>query len=65
MWERLLHVQGSPNGWGIDTWFLIETAMLGYQSKEVFLGSKDHTSYEDYKEDVAKLVRWLHRLRSR
>jgi hypothetical protein len=55
MWERLLDVQGSPDGWGIDIWFLIETAMLGYQSKEVFLGNKDHTSYEDYKEDVAKL----------
>ncbi|MGA7367497.1 MAG: glycosyltransferase [Nitrososphaeraceae archaeon] len=55
MWERLLDVQGSPDGWGIDIWFLIETAMLGHHSKEVFLGSKNHTSYEDYKEDVAKL----------
>jgi glycosyltransferase involved in cell wall biosynthesis len=55
MWERLLDVQGSPDGWGIDIWFLIETAMLGYHSKEVFLGNKMHTSYEDYKEDVAKL----------
>jgi glucosyl-3-phosphoglycerate synthase len=55
MWERLLEVQGSPDGWGIDIWFLIETAMRGYHSKEVFLGSKNHTSYEDYKEDVAKL----------
>ena len=55
MWERLLDVQGSPDGWGIDIWFLIETAMLGYHGKEVFLGSKNHTSYEDYKEDVVKL----------
>ena len=55
MWERLLDVQGSPDGWGIDIWFLIETAMLGYHSKEVFLGSKNHTSYEDYKDDVVKL----------
>jgi len=55
MWERLLDIQGSPDGWGIDIWFLIETAMLGYQSKEVFMGKKDHTSYDDYKEDVAKL----------
>jgi glucosyl-3-phosphoglycerate synthase len=55
MWERLLSVPGSPDGWGIDIWFLIETAMLGYHGKEVFLGSKNHTSYEDYKEDVVKL----------
>jgi glucosyl-3-phosphoglycerate synthase len=55
IWERLLEVQGSPDGWGIDIWFLIETAMRGYHSKEVFLGSKNHTSYEDYKEDVSKL----------
>ena len=55
MWERLLDVHGSPDGWGIDIWFLIETAMLGYHSKEIFLGKKNHTSYEDYKEDVAKL----------
>jgi hypothetical protein len=33
----------------------METAMLGYHSKDIFLGSKDHTSYEDYKDDVAKL----------
>lgn len=55
VWERLLAVQGSPDGWGIDIWFLIETALQGYQSKEVFMGSKIHTSYESYKEDVAKL----------
>jgi hypothetical protein len=33
----------------------VETAMLGYSIKEVFLGSKDHTSFEDYKEDISKL----------
>ena len=55
MWEKLLDVQGSPDGWGVDVWFLIESAMLGYQSKEIFMGKKDHTSFEDYKEDVAKL----------
>jgi glycosyltransferase involved in cell wall biosynthesis len=55
MWQKLLNVPDSPNGWGIDVWFLMETAMLGYHSKDIFLGSKDHTSYEDYKDDVAKL----------
>jgi hypothetical protein len=29
--------------------------MFGYNIKEVFLGSKEHTSFEDYKEDVSKL----------
>jgi glucosyl-3-phosphoglycerate synthase len=55
IWEKLLGITGSPDGWGIDIWFLIETAVLGYHSKEVFLGSKNHTSYEDYKDDVVKL----------
>jgi hypothetical protein len=52
----LLH-QSGPDGWGIDVWFLIESAMLGYNIKEVFMGSKEHTSFEDYKEDISKLSR--------
>lgn len=55
LWETLLHTDGSPDGWGIDVWFLIESAMQGYNIKEVFMGRKDHTSFEDYREDVAKL----------
>jgi hypothetical protein len=42
---------------GIDVWFLIETAMLGYQIKEIYLGQKEHTSFEDYREDVGKLAK--------
>jgi hypothetical protein len=56
IWERLLDVEGSPDGWRIDIWFLIGTAMLGYHSKEAFLGSKKiihHT--KTTKEDVIKL----------
>ena len=45
----------SPRWWGIDVWFLIEAAMAGYQIKEIFLGTKQHTSFEDYREDVGKL----------
>ena len=45
-----------PDGWGIDIWFLIEAAMSGYQIKEIFLGQKEHTSFEDYREDVGKLA---------
>ena len=58
VWENLLKrgdSSPSPDGWGIDVWFLIEAAMAGYNIKEVFMGSKEHTSFEDYKEDVSKL----------
>ncbi|MGA9298153.1 MAG: glycosyltransferase [Nitrososphaeraceae archaeon] len=55
LWEKLLHTKGSPDGWGIDVWFLIESALRGYNIKEVFMGRKEHTSFEDYREDVAKL----------
>ena len=53
----LLLTKGSPDGWGIDVWFLIESAMRGYNIKEVFMGRKEHTSFEDYRDDVAKLSR--------
>jgi hypothetical protein len=33
--------KSSPDGWGIDVWFLIEAAMSGYNIKEVFMGAKD------------------------
>jgi glycosyltransferase involved in cell wall biosynthesis len=54
VWESLLRINPIPDGWGIDVWFLIESAMLGYNIK-VFMGSKEHTSFEDYKEDISKL----------
>lgn len=54
VWEALLK-RNPPDGWGIDVWFLIECAMLGYNILEVFLGTKDHTSFADYEEDVTKL----------
>ena len=55
VWENLLNRSQSPDGWGIDVWFLIEAAMSGYNVKEVFMGNKEHTSFEDYREDVSKL----------
>jgi glucosyl-3-phosphoglycerate synthase len=55
VWETLLRTKGSPDGWGIDVWFLIESAIHGYNIKEVFMGRKEHTSFEDNKEDVARL----------
>ena len=56
VWKSLLE-QNPPDGWGIDVWFLIEAAMQGYQIKEVFLGQKDHTSFNEYREDVSKLAK--------
>jgi hypothetical protein len=55
LWHRMLEIPDSPNGWGIDVWFLIEIAMLGCNIREVFMGTKDHTSFEDYREDISKL----------
>jgi glycosyltransferase involved in cell wall biosynthesis len=59
VWENLLknddEAGSTPDGWGIDVWFLIEAAISGYHIKEVFMGSKKHTSFEDYQEDVSKL----------
>jgi hypothetical protein len=49
--------QNPPDGWGIDVWFLIEAAMAGYQVKEIYLGTKEHTSFDDYREDVGKLAK--------
>jgi glycosyltransferase involved in cell wall biosynthesis len=56
LWKNLLEKK-PPDGWGIDIWFLIEAAMSSYQIKEIFLGSKEHTSFENYREDVGKLAK--------
>jgi glucosyl-3-phosphoglycerate synthase len=44
-----------PDGWGIDVWFLIEAMLAGQKIKEVYLGKKEHASYDEYAEDVAVL----------
>jgi glucosyl-3-phosphoglycerate synthase len=48
VWKDLLAKESIPEGWGMDVWFLIEGIMAGFNIKE-------HTSFEDYKEDVSKL----------
>ena len=59
VWEDLLKrdhgSDSTPDGWGIDVWFLIEAAISGYHVKEIFMGTKEHTSFEDYREDVSNL----------
>ncbi len=54
VWLELLK-RNPPDGWGVDVWFLIETACLGYNIRETFLGFKEHKSFSHYSEDVAKL----------
>jgi len=46
-----------PDGWGIDIWLLIEAAMKDYRIQEIYLGTKVHTSRQDYLVDVAKLAK--------
>jgi glycosyltransferase involved in cell wall biosynthesis len=60
VWENILKRAAdnpTPDGWGIDVWLLIEAAMSGYHIKEIFMGTKEHTSFEDYREDVSKLTK--------
>jgi glucosyl-3-phosphoglycerate synthase len=56
VWKKLVEMD-PPDGWGVDVWFLIETAMAGYKIKEVFLGTKSHRSYLSYATDVSKLAK--------
>jgi len=49
------------NSWGIDVWFLIEAAMSGYKIKEIYLGGKEHTSFEAYEEDIGNCTKWQRR----
>ena len=55
VWKELVKERDIPKGWGIDIWFLIETAMKGFSISEVFLGFKNHTSFEKYENDVEPL----------
>ena len=60
VWSTLIEHNSSgqtPDGWGIDVWLLIETLMNGFKIKEVFMGYKDHTSLDAYREEVGNLRR--------
>ncbi len=56
VWKELLD-SDPPDGWGVDVWFLIETAMHSGKIREVFLGTKDHASFQAYADDVATLAK--------
>jgi glucosyl-3-phosphoglycerate synthase len=58
VWDTLIEYNNrgqTPDGWGIDIWFLIETMMSGFKIKEVYMGYKDHTSLDTYREEVGNL----------
>lgn len=56
VWKELLDDE-PPDGWGVDVWFLIETAMHSGKIREVFLGTKEHASFQAYADDVATLAK--------
>ncbi len=57
LFQSIVEDEDSPDGWGIDIWLLIETAMKDFRIKEFYLGAKVHTSRQDYSTDVIKLAK--------
>ena len=57
LFRDVISSKDCPDGWGIDIWLLIESAMKGYDIKEVYLGTKVHTSRQDYLVDVVRLAK--------
>lgn len=55
LFKDLLKSRDWPDGWGIDIWLLIESAMKDYHIVEVYLGTKIHTSRQEYLVDVIRL----------
>ena len=57
VFSTLLKGRDWPDGWGVDIWLLIETAMKDYRIVEIYLGTKIHTSRNEYLVDVIKLAK--------
>jgi glucosyl-3-phosphoglycerate synthase len=55
LFKTLLKCRDWPDGWGVDIWLLIESAMRDNQITEVYLGTKVHTSRQEYLVDVIRL----------
>ena len=55
LFRRLSKSRDWPDGWGVDIWLLIESAMNDYLIAEVYLGTKVHTSRNDYQNDGIRL----------
>ena len=57
LYKSLIKSRDWPDGWGIDIWLLIEAAMNDYNIVEIYLGTKIHTSRQDYQKDVVRLTK--------
>ena len=57
LFKTLFRSRDWPDGWGVDMWLLIEAAMKDYYIAEVYLGTKVHTSRQDYLDDVVRLTK--------
>ncbi len=57
LFRDLLKSRDWPDGWGVDIWLLIESAMRDYHIVEVYLGTKIHTSRQEYLVDVIRLTK--------
>ncbi len=57
LFKSLIKSRDWPDGWGIDIWLLIEAAMNDYNITEIYLGTKIHTSRQDYQKDVVRLTK--------
>jgi glucosyl-3-phosphoglycerate synthase len=57
LFKNLIKSRDWPDGWGIDIWLLIEAAMKDYLIAEIYLGTKVHTSRQDYQKDVVRLTK--------
>jgi glucosyl-3-phosphoglycerate synthase len=57
LYKSLIKSRDWPDGWGIDIWLLIEAAMNDYDIVEIYLGTKIHTSRQDYQRDVVRLTK--------
>ncbi len=55
LFQELSKSRDWPDGWGVDVWLLIESAMNDYRITEVYLGNKVHTSRNGYEKDVSSL----------
>jgi glucosyl-3-phosphoglycerate synthase len=55
LFKTLLKSRDWPDGWGVDIWLLIESAMRDFQITEIYLGTKVHTSRQEYLVDVIRL----------
>ncbi|MBA7562065.1 Glucosyl-3-phosphoglycerate synthase [subsurface metagenome] len=55
LFRKLSKSRDWPDGWGADIWLLIESAMNDYLIAEVYLGTKVHTSRNDYQNNVIRL----------